>query len=190
MKIAITGGIGSGKSYVCRLLAQRGIDVYDCDAAAKRLMRESAELQQALCRVVGNDVYKDGILQKAVLAKFILSSDTNRQAIDNTVHPAVAADFLASGKVWLESAILFGSGFHHRVRFDHVVCVSAPIEVRIGRIMARDNLTREKALEWIGRQMPQEEVERRSDYTIVNDGHDNNLNTQIDKILNEINNLH
>ena len=69
MKIAITGGIGSGKSYVCRLLEQRGIAVYDCDAAAKRLMRTSTTLQQQLKTLVGNAVYSaDGVLQKPVLA--------------------------------------------------------------------------------------------------------------------------
>ena len=69
MKIAITGGIGSGKSYVCRLLEQRGIEVYDCDAAAKRLMRISDKLQQQLKALVGDAVYSaDGVLQKPVPA--------------------------------------------------------------------------------------------------------------------------
>ena len=78
MKIAITGGIGSGKSYVCRLLEQRGIQVYDCDAAAKRLMRTSPQLQQDLKRLVGDAVYSaEGELQKPVLAEFILASEAN-----------------------------------------------------------------------------------------------------------------
>ena len=62
MKIAITGGIGSGKSFVCRELAKRGIEVYDCDAAAKRLMRSDEQLQAALKLLVGNEVYVDGVL--------------------------------------------------------------------------------------------------------------------------------
>ena len=76
MKIAITGGIGSGKSFVCRELAKRGIEVYDCDAAAKRLMRSDEQLQAALKLLVGNEVYADGVLQKPVLAQFLLASET------------------------------------------------------------------------------------------------------------------
>ena len=82
MKIAITGGIGSGKSYVCRLLEQRGIAVYDCDAAAKRLMRTSTTLQQQLKTLVGDAVYSaDGVLQKPVLAAFLLASEAHKLAI-------------------------------------------------------------------------------------------------------------
>lgn len=111
MKIAITGGIGSGKSYVCRLLEQRGIAVYDCDAAAKRLMRTSTTLQQQLKTLVGDAVYSaDGVLQKPVLAEFLLASEANKLAINDIVHPAVATDFATSGQQWLESAILFESG--------------------------------------------------------------------------------
>ena len=94
MKIAITGGIGSGKSYVCRLLEQHGIKVYDCDAAAKRLMRTSPQLQHNLKQLVGDVVYSaDGQLQKRVLADFLLASESNKIAVNNVVHPAVAADY-------------------------------------------------------------------------------------------------
>ena len=171
MRIAITGGIGSGKSYVCRLLERRGISVYDCDAAAKRLMRSSVELQARLRRLVGDGVYSvDGRLQKRVLAEFLLASERNKQAVNDVVHPAVAADFMASGMEWLESAILFESGFDARVPFDNVVCVVAPRDVRIRRIVERDKITPPKAAEWIDAQMPQDEVRRRSDFCIVNDG--------------------
>ena len=101
MKIAITGGIGSGKSYVCRLLADRGITVYDCDAAAKRLMHTSEALQHSLRQLVGADVYDGTQLQKAVLASYILASEANKQAVNDIVHPAVAADFESSGLTWL-----------------------------------------------------------------------------------------
>ena len=183
MKIAITGGIGSGKSYVCRLLERRGVSVYDCDAAAKRLMRSSAELQDGLRRLVGDSVYSaDGRLQKRVLAGFLLASGANKQAVNDVVHPAVAADFMASGMEWLESAILFDSGFDRRVRFDRVVCVTAPRATRISRIVARDGITPERAAEWIDAQMPQDEVVRRSDFRIVNDG-TVDLDSQLDRLL-------
>jgi dephospho-CoA kinase len=168
--IAITGGIGSGKSYVCQLLEKHGIKVYDCDAAAKRLMRTSATLRQQLRQLVGPQVYRGCILQKRVLAEFLLASEANKQAVNEIVHPAVALDFIESDYQWLESAILFDSGFHRRVPFSFVVCVSAPEAVRVQRIMARDGISEAKALEWIHRQMPQEQVEGLSNFVIHNDG--------------------
>lgn len=186
MLTAITGGIGSGKSYVCRILESRGICVYDCDAAAKRLMRTSEKLQQELRQLVGQDVYtSDGQLQKRVLADFLLTSEANKLALNDVIHPAVAEDFLSSGMTWLESAILFESGFDRRVSFDRVVCVSAPRDVRIQRIMRRDNITAEKAAEWIDTQMDQEEVERRSHFVIVNDGK-SDIEQQMDNMLSQI----
>ena len=180
---AITGGIGSGKSHVCRLLAKRGIRVYDCDAAAKRLMGDDDHLRQQLTDLVGEGVYINKVLQKPVLAKFLLASEANKQAVNAVVHPAVARDFMRSGRQWLESAILFDSGFDRRVPFDRIVCVTAPIDVRVERIMRRDNISREKATEWIACQMPQDEMARRSDFVITNDGEED-LEKQIDKLLN------
>ncbi len=168
LKIAITGGIGSGKSFVCERLRRYGIDIYDCDAAAKRLMRTLAPLQQALREAVGEDVYQDGVLNKARMAQFLLASEQNAQIIDHLVHPAVAADFLASGYTWMECAILFESGFDRLV--DVVVYVDAPHDVRLKRVMARDGITAEKVEEWMHRQLPPEEVRRRCDYVILNDG--------------------
>lgn len=167
-RTAITGGIGSGKSYICHLLAERGIEVYDCDAGAKRLMRNSPQLKARLTELIGPDTYVDGNLNKSVVATFLLASEENKQAINSIVHPAVIQDFYDSGLEWMESAILFEAHLEHTV--DRIVCVTAPEEVRVERIMARDNITRERALEWIRSQMPQEEAASRSDIVIVNDG--------------------
>ena len=168
MKTAITGGIGSGKSYVCHLLANRGFDIYDCDAAAKRLMHESIHLRQQLTRLIGPDTYlPDGRLNKAAVAAFLLQSEENASAIDDIVHPAVARDFKESGKEWMECAILYESGFDKLV--DRTIVVTAPQELRLQRIMARDGISREKALEWMRRQLPQEEIIQRADFEIIND---------------------
>lgn len=183
VKVAVTGGIGSGKSYVCRLIGRRGIHVYDCDSAAKRIMASSDEIKAALCRVVGDDVLSEGRIDKAVLASYLLKSEKNAQQINRIVHPAVAEDFISSGYSWMECAILFSSGFDKLV--DKVVCVTAPLEVRVDRIIRRDNISRDNALEWIGRQMPQEKVKTLSDYEIVNDGV-MDVDIQIDKILASI----
>ena len=167
-RIAITGGIGSGKSYVCRLLQRRGIDVYDCDAAAKRLMRCSPDLRQQLTQLIGPDTYIGDQLNKAAVAQFLLSSDDHAHAIDAIVHPAVATDFIQSGKQWMECAILYESGFDRLV--DKVIVVTAPDGVRLQRIMHRDGIPELKARQWIERQWPQEQVRRLADYEIVNDG--------------------
>lgn len=179
-KVAVTGGIGCGKSYVCRLIERRGISVYDCDDAAKRIMAFSKKIQAKLVDLIGTDVVSDGCINKAVLAKFLLESEDNARKINSIVHPAVAEDFVKSGYMWMECAILFSSGFDKLV--DKVVCVSAPLEVRIDRIVRRDNITRDKALEWIGMQMPQEEVKALSDYEIVNDGIED-IDRQIDNLF-------
>lgn len=187
-RIAITGGIGSGKSYVCKLLADRGVKVYDCDAAAKRIMATDTALQANLNAVVGEEVFIDGILQKPILAKFLLASEANKQAINDVVHPAVAADFIASNYQWLESAILFDAKFNERINFDYIVCVIAPEDVRIERIAQRDGISHEQALQWIKRQMPQEEMEKKADLIIVNDG-TSDLSAAIKSLLEAVSTL-
>ena len=97
MKIGITGGIGSGKSYVCKRLAARGIEVYDCDSAAKRLIRTSDSIRRQLTELIGEDAYMGDTLNKAAVARFLLASERNAQAIDRIVHPAVFQDFEESG---------------------------------------------------------------------------------------------
>lgn len=197
MKIGITGGIGSGKSYVCRLLEARGYAVYDCDSAAKRLIRTSPFIRRRLTALIGPQTYfkesgarsqetevrsqesGEYILNKKAVAEFLLESEDNARAIDRIVHPAVFRDFIQSGMEWMESAIIYESGIYRLV--DRVIVVTAPEELRIQRVMARDKISREKVFEWMDRQWPQEEVRRRADFEIVNDGH-----ADIEQQLNNI----
>lgn len=183
MKIGITGGIGSGKSFVCQRLIARGYEVYDCDNAAKRLMRNSTEIRQQLTTLIGPDTYLEHTLNKKKVAEFLLVSEDNAKAVDAIVHPAVFRDFEISGMEWMESAILFESGAYRLV--DKTIVVTAPEEVRIKRVMQRDGISREKVLEWMARQLPQEEVRSRSDYEIVNDG-EADIDKQIEEIINNI----
>lgn len=184
MKIAVTGGIGSGKSFVCHLLEKRGFTIYDCDNAAKRIIATSDVVKSKLKHVVGDNVFTGNTLNKAVLSKFLLESNTNTQVINNIIHPAVALDFVNSKKNWMECAILFSSGFDRLV--DKVICVTAPLDVRLTRIMTRDGISKEKALEWINKQMSQEDVIKLSDYVIENDGKAD-LDKQITDILVSLN---
>lgn len=183
MIVGITGGIGSGKSYVCKLLAERGISVYDCDSAAKRLMHCSEEIRHRLTALIGPDTYIDNKLNKAAVAQFLLASEANAKAIDAIVHPAVAEDFNQSGATWMECAIMFESGFDRLV--DKIIVVTAPEEIRIERVVKRDGITSEKAKEWISRQWPQEEVRKRAHYEIINDGQQD-VGQQIDILINKL----
>lgn len=181
MKVAVTGGIGSGKSYVCACLRERGIEVYDCDSAAKRLMRTSQCMRGQLKKLMGDTVCpEDGMLDKAAISAFLLASKDNAGRLNAIVHPAVADDFEASGIQWMECAILFTSSFDRLV--DKVVCVTAPPDLRISRIMKRDGITAERAKEWIDCQMTQEEMLARSDFEIVNDGKAD-VQEQVEKLL-------
>ena len=186
MKIGIAGGIGSGKSYVCQALRQRGYEVYDCDAAAKRLIRTSPDIRRELTALIGPDTYdaETGEFNKAAVARFLLASEANAQAIDAIVHPAVFRDFEASGLDWLESAIMFESGINRLM--DIIIAVVAPKELRIQRVMERDHISREKVLEWMSRQYPQREVIQRADFVLVNDGKAN-IEHQLNKIIEQCN---
>ena len=181
-KIAITGGIGSGKSFICQKLEARGINVYDCDKAAKRIIASSDEVRTSLSKAVGDNVFMDnGKLNKALLSEFLLRNENNAQVVNSIVHPAVAHDFLSSGYNWMECAILFSSGFDKLV--NKIICVTAPTNIRIKRIIERDGLTPSQAQMWINRQISQSEIISKSDFVILNDGiHD--VDIQIDKILN------
>jgi dephospho-CoA kinase len=118
------------------------------------------------------------------VAEFLLASEENAHAIDRIVHPAVFQDFIESGMEWMESAIIFESGIYRLV--DRIIVVTAPEEVRIQRVMQRDGISREKVLEWMGRQLPQDIVRERADYEIVNDG-EADLDRQLDALLEIIN---
>ena len=185
MKIGIAGGIGSGKSYVCALIRQQGFKVYDCDSAAKRLIRTDPDIRQQLTALIGPDTYTtEGQLNKAVVARFLLASDANAAAIDAIVHPAVFRDFEASGFQWLESAIMYESGISRLM--DRVIVVTAPLEVRIRRVMNRDHISRDQVLAWMGKQLPQEEVVALADFELVNDG-EADIEQQLNNIIEQCN---
>ena len=172
MRICLTGGIGAGKSYVCRILRERGVEIYDTDNAAKRLIAESPLIRQRLKELVGG-------VEKQAIAAFLLKSEENKLAINNIVHPAVIEDYLNSGYEWMECAIIYEAHLEQYV--DKVIAVTAPREVRIERIMSRDGISREEAEQWIDAQYPQEKVAERADFVI-----DNNGNKDLQKQLEEI----
>lgn len=187
VRFGVTGGIGSGKSYVLRLLTERGIPVYDSDSEAKRLMLVDAGIREGLTGLLGNDVYlPDGELNKPLISAYLFASVQNAERINAIVHPRVKAGFnrWASEQkapiVALESAILFESGFEDVV--DFVVTVCAPIEVRMHRVQERDGATEAQVRKRMAAQMDDEEKCKRSDFVILNDGN-KPLDIQIDDLL-------
>ena len=148
--IGITGGIGSGKSVVSRILNTRGIPVYDCDKNAKRLEEEDLNVVDSIKAAFGEDSYMAGKLNKQYLAKKIFGDKKNLETMNNIVHPAVRKDFAqwcdknkANGVkiVGIESAILSESSIDKIV--DSVWVVTAPLETRIERACKRDKAKRE-----------------------------------------------
>lgn len=187
VKIGITGGIGSGKSYVSRLLMERSVPVYDTDSEAKRLMLENAEIRKGLIKLLGNDVYQEnGELNKPLVAGYLFADKQNAERINSVVHPQVKADFnrwaMKQDKRWvaLESAILFESGFEDVV--DFVVAVYAPVEIRLKRVQERDGVTESQVRKRMAAQLDDETKCNRSDFVIINDG-SKSLEVQVDNLL-------
>ena len=189
IKIGVTGGIGSGKSFLSSMLKERGIPVFDSDTEAKKLMLTDVFIISSLKSLLGEDVYTGGKLNKPLLASYIFSSADNAAKINSIVYPRVKKAFLSwaderfSGGdrvVAIESAILFESGFSDVV--DKIVTVVAPIDVRVSRVMSRDSTTRDKVMERINSQMGDDEKISKSDFIIENDGR-KPLNEQIDVML-------
>lgn len=176
VRLGVTGGIGSGKSVVCRLLQMLDVPVYDSDSRAKWLMANSLALRERLCARFGTEIYEGGVLQRRVLAERVFSNAEALAALNAIVHPAVAEDFCAwaavreaegADVVVLESAILMSSGFDRFV--DRCVAVVAPEELRVARAVARDGASVEQIESRIAAQMSQQEIASRCDYVIVND---------------------
>lgn len=170
--LGITGGIGSGKSYISSLLhKQMNVPVYDCDTEAKRLICEDDTIRQKLTELAGASVYRNGELQKNVLADYLFSSQQHVQQVNAIVHPAVRKDIgkwvkqQDSPVVAVESAILYESGFDTLV--DKVLFVKAPLELRIQRSMKRDGSTREQVEARIGMQQS-EQQQKKADFVIDN----------------------
>ena len=140
MIIGLTGGIGSGKSYIAQALAQRGFAVYDCDREAKRIISENKEVQAAIIELLGEEAFIEGKYNTAYVAKRVFEDPQLLESLNKIVHPAVKKDILSFTHsltpLFIESAILFESGLSQFC--DKIVVVTAPEETRIARTIARD----------------------------------------------------
>jgi dephospho-CoA kinase len=177
MRIGITGGIGSGKSYVSHLLtAHYSIPVYDSDREARRLMVASESIREGLVRLIGREAYSpSGELCKAVVADYLFSAPSHATAVNAIVHPAVKTDFLQwaerqRGVVAFESAILVEAGFRDVV--DCLMVVSASEELRLQRAMERDGAEEKQIRDRMARQCSEAERLQAADFVVMNDGRD------------------
>lgn len=175
IKVAITGGIGSGKSTLCQYFTQNGITLYDSDRRAKALMTSDEQLRGQITALLGADAYGDLGLNRAYVAERIFGDDALRDALNGLVHPAVFADFecVASKAeaadapyIIFESAVLFESGLADQ--FDYSVAVLAPQELRISRVVTRDGLTVEQVQARIDAQLSDDVLHSKADYSVVN----------------------
>lgn len=184
--MGITGGIGSGKSFVADMLLKRGVAVYNSDSRAKELMASDAELRAKLIERFGAEVFGVEGLNRAYLAERVFASEEELKALNAIVHPRVMADFeqwateQAGDYVVLESAILFESGFDGCV--DIAVAIMAPEELRIERVMQRDGVTKEQVEERMRHQLSDEERCNRSKYAVVN--------IELDELEEDVEQLH
>lgn len=154
-RIAIIGGIGSGKSVVSRLLSLMGYPVYDCDSNAKRLMAESEDIHRGLVDIFGPSAVTPEGINRAYIASIAFKNAEKLSKLNSLVHPAVLHDFdrwaQQNGEiVFVETAILSESGMSKSV--DAVWSVEAPLECRVERVMVRNAMSREDVMRRISSQ--------------------------------------
>lgn len=173
-KIGITGGIGSGKSVISRILKSMGYPVYDSDSWAKHLMNHHQAIRQALIEKFGAETYTPEGLNRAYLAQQIFTDKANLAFVNSIVHPTVCNHFLQWADcqhtefAFIESAILFSSGLDKIL--DKVIYVDAPQDLRLQRAMLRDNAPAEAITARINNQSHDNEHARtHSDFIILND---------------------
>ncbi len=176
IKAGITGGIGSGKTTVCKIFEVLGVPVYYADDRAKELITTDKTLIKKIKKLLGEDVYdSENNINKKRISAIVFNFPEVLKQYNAIVHPAVFED----AEKWMrrhqqfdyileEAALLFETGTYKKL--DTIICVTAPLEIRIDRIKKRDGLTEEEILARISSQMPEEEKIALSNYVIYNDG--------------------
>jgi dephospho-CoA kinase len=176
LKLGITGGIGSGKSTVCKVFAVLGIPVFSADDEAKRIQDNDREIQSEISSLAGRDLFPGGRLDRAEMARLIFSNRNLLEKVNSVVHPAVFSSFDRWLKVQespysiMEAAILFESGAFRMM--DRIATVVTPVEERIERLVAGDRFTREQVVERIKNQVDDASRIPDSDFIIFNSEND------------------
>lgn len=176
LKIGLTGGIGSGKSVICKIFSTLGVPVFHSDEVSRDLLDHDPETIRKVTRIFGKGIYTRGILDRKKLSKAVFTRKRDLDSLNAIIHPAVRKAF----NRWLagyndcpyiikESAIIFESGTDQDL--DYVITVSATEALRISRVMERDGTSQEEVRQRIRNQLSDAERSRRSDETILNDEH-------------------
>ncbi len=171
-RLGVTGGIGSGKTTVCRIFRVLGVPVFMADEVARNLMNSDSDIARGINSIAEKDLYTAGELDRRELARLIFNQPDLLRKVNAVVHPAVLRNFeewTASREVpyvIMEAAVLFESNADKTV--DRVVSVSAPVEERISRVMGRSGMTRMEVLDRINNQLEDDEREEQSYYVINN----------------------
>lgn len=175
LQIGITGGIGSGKSTVCRIFQVLGVSVYDADSRAKSLIATDGILISQIKKEFGVLSFRaDGSIDREYLARTVFSDQKKLEKLNGLIHPRVAEDYnqwVANNRheyILKEAALLFEAGSNRFL--DKIVVVHAPTELRIRRVLQRDShRTRQQVEEIMNNQMDEEEKMRRADFVVMND---------------------
>ena len=172
MMLGVTGGIGSGKTSVCRVFNVLGIPVFSADPEASKIMDNDKGIISRINSIAGKNLYINGSLDRIELATLIFNDSTLLEKVNSLVHPVVLEYFKkwereqTSPYVIMEAAILFESGASKLV--DKVVTVVAPVEERVERVIQRNRLSREQVLDRMRNQMDDDSRKKLSDYVIHN----------------------
>ena len=190
IKVGITGGIGVGKSFVANIIEKMGFPVFYSDRVAKALMNSDLELISLIKKEFGDDVYvSNNLINNKKLSSLAFRDNRALKNLNSLVHPFVKSNFKKwcinqnSKIVFKEAAILFES--KSNIDLDRIICVSANKNIRIDRIIKRDNRSKEEILKIISNQMDQKEKEKLSDYVIFND-EKNSIILQLTDILKKL----
>ena len=176
LKLGITGGIGSGKTSVCKVFSILGIPVFSADPVARDIMDKDSHVIKGINTITGRDMYAFGELDRKELAKLIFNDVTLLKKVNALVHPVVFDYFRKwemeqeAPYVIMEAAILFESGASKLV--DRIASVIAPVEERVERVIKRNQLSRKQVMERIRNQMGDAERIKLSDYVIYNSEND------------------
>lgn len=171
-RLGVTGGIGSGKSTVCKIFKVLGIPVFSADDEARIIMDNNKMIRAELKNIIGTDLYASGELDRSKMASIIFNDDNLLNKVNSLVHPLVFDRYddwcrqQDADYVIFEAAILFESGADKHV--DRILAVTAPREERIKRVMERNKMSREQVMERISKQMEEDEMIKRSDYRVNN----------------------
>ena len=175
-KIGITGGIGSGKSTISKALEDLyKIPIYSADDNAKRIMSSDKEVREKIIELLGEESFENNVLNRSYISSKIFNDKALLEQLNNIVHKAVMLDFISWSKkfnedcyVICEAAILIEAGWDEFV--DMVVVVEAPIDMRISRVINRDNLTEQQVRARISSQLSEDKRREKADYIICSDG--------------------